>query len=366
MLHITNGESVSIPQTGLPGQVVCWDDILHDGPVPGGLSLQELSWIRERFLAEFFAVPLSEVSFARRDEAITRFHDHEEVILWFEHDLYDQLQLIQILDWFLRQDLEGTLISLISVDLYLGPMGPEQLLPLFKTPHTVTAAEFEAARAAWDAFCSPKPTELVALLEPGSSGLPFLRRALLRHLQQFPALHNGLSRAERQILELAGSGVHRPSELFRAAQRLGKNIWMGGSTFRQYLQGLAKARQPLLSSEASGFGITPLGQLVLARILSLGGSRSYVHHGVKKGDDTSLIDCLPDPCGDNRRICAEIEQDRSLEAMWAGDDHAHSTTKWIGSNPSLVLLFDVPASGLDSSLNPLAARGSDTPAVEDD
>jgi hypothetical protein len=82
MLHITNGESVSIPQTGLSGQVVCWDDILHDGPVPGGLSLQELSRIRERFLAEFFDVPLSEVSFARRDEEITRFQDHEEVILW--------------------------------------------------------------------------------------------------------------------------------------------------------------------------------------------------------------------------------------------------------------------------------------------
>lgn len=40
---------------------------------------------------------------------------------------------------------------------------------------------------------------------------------------------------------------------------------MGGSTFRQYLQGPAKARQPLLrSSEASGFEITPLGQLVVA------------------------------------------------------------------------------------------------------
>jgi hypothetical protein len=160
MLHITNGESVSIPQTGLPGQLVCWNDILHDGPV-GGLSLQELSRIRERFL-EFIAVPLSEVSFARSDEAITGFHDHEEVILWFEHDLYDQLQLIQILDWFSRQDLGGTRISLISVDLYLGPMRHEQLFPLFKTRHTVTGDEFEAARAAWGAFCS-EPTGLVAL-----------------------------------------------------------------------------------------------------------------------------------------------------------------------------------------------------------
>ena len=217
MLHITNGESVSIPQTGLPGQVVYWNDALHDGPVPPGLSLQELSRIRERFIAEFFAVPLVEVSFARRDEAITNFRDHEEVILWFEHDLYDQLQLIQILDWFSRQHLATTRIALISVDAYLGPMTPEQLVPLFKTRHTVTAAEFETAQAAWTAFCSPEPNGLVQLLGSDTSALPFLNRALLRHLQQFPALRNGLSRAERQILELAESGVHKPRDLYHSA-----------------------------------------------------------------------------------------------------------------------------------------------------
>ena len=130
MLHITNGESVSLPQTGLPGQVIYWNDILHDGPVPRGLPLEELSRIRARFIAEFFGMPLSEVSFAQRDQAIARFRDHEEVVLWFEHDLYDQLQLIQILEWFSHQDLGPTRLSLISVNNYLGPMRPEQLSPL--------------------------------------------------------------------------------------------------------------------------------------------------------------------------------------------------------------------------------------------
>jgi hypothetical protein len=36
--------------------------------------------------------------------------------------------------------------------------------------------------------------------------------------------------------------VHKPSDLFPAAQRLEESIWMGDTTFRQYLQGLAKAR----------------------------------------------------------------------------------------------------------------------------
>ncbi|MEX2264283.1 MAG: hypothetical protein WD696_20180 [Bryobacteraceae bacterium] len=263
MLHVTNGEAVSIPQTGLPGQVVYWSDILHDGPVPRGLPLQELSRVRERFIADFFAVPLSEVSFAQRDEAIMHFRDHEEVILWFEHDLYDQLQLIQVLDWLSHQDVGATRITVISVDSYLGPMRPEQLVPLFGTRHTVTAVEFRTAQAAWTAFCSPEPSELLEQLGSDTSALPFLRRALLRHLQQFPALRNGLSRAERQILEVAESGLHEFHELFPAAQKLEESIWMGDATFLQCLQGLVTARQPLVRSQNSGFESTSFGRLVL-------------------------------------------------------------------------------------------------------
>jgi hypothetical protein len=262
MLHITNGESVSLPQTGLPGQIIYWTDILHDGPVPRGLLLPELSRVRERFIAEFFGMPLSEVSFEKRDEAMARFRDHEEVVLWFEHDLYDQLQLIQILDWFSHHDPGPTRISLISVDSYLGHMRPDQLRPLFETRHAVTAAEFKTARAAWDAFCSPEPTGLAALVESDTSPLPFLRDALLRHLQQFPALGNGLSRAERQILQLTGSGLSQFRELFPAAQKMEEQIWMGDSTFHQYLLRLTDVKYPLLGSVNSGFETTAFGRQV--------------------------------------------------------------------------------------------------------
>jgi hypothetical protein len=185
------------------------------------------------------------------------------VVLWFEHDLFDQLQLIQILDWFSYQDLAPTRVSLISVDSYLGPMHPEQLVPLFETRHLVTAAEFKTAQSAWAAFCSPEPAGLVDLLGSDTASLPYLRRALLRHLQQFPALRNGLSRAERQILELAESGLHEFRELFPAAQKREESIWMGDSTFLQYLKGLTTSRQPLVRSQDNRFESTPFGRLVL-------------------------------------------------------------------------------------------------------
>jgi hypothetical protein len=102
------------------------------------------------------------------------------------------------------------------------------------------------------------------LLGSDTSALPFLSRALLRHLQQFPALRSGLSRTEQHILELAESGLHEFRELFPAAQKLEESIWMGDSTFLRYLQGLVTARQPLLLSQNGRFKITHFGRLVLA------------------------------------------------------------------------------------------------------
>jgi hypothetical protein len=53
MLHITNGDSAAevIRRAGVQGDVLPWRDVLHEGPVPQGLSLEELLGVRARFIA---------------------------------------------------------------------------------------------------------------------------------------------------------------------------------------------------------------------------------------------------------------------------------------------------------------------------
>src|ERR1041385_6074730 len=106
-------------------------------------------------------------------------------------------------------------------------MEPHQLAALFPQRHEVTAAELATAHRAWVAFCAPEPTGLRALLDSDTSALPFLRDALLRHLQQFPSTRNGLARTENQILHLACGGMRSFSDLFPASQKLEEHIWMG-------------------------------------------------------------------------------------------------------------------------------------------
>src|SRR6185369_11209179 len=108
MLHITNGDTAvqTLESGGVAGDILPWRDVLHDGPVPADLSLDELSRVRARFIADCGWGEFEDVvaDFESRDRTLTSFGDHGEVTLWFEHDLYDQLQLIQLLDYFANQD----------------------------------------------------------------------------------------------------------------------------------------------------------------------------------------------------------------------------------------------------------------------
>lgn len=264
MLHITNGDSVggTLRQTDLPGDILTWKDILHEGPTPAGLSLEQMSKIRAQFLADSVSAAYDDVlvTFMHRDTLLAQFAAHKEVVLWFEHDLYDQLQLIQLLDWFSHQHLGTTVISLICINSFpgianfvgLGQLNPIQLRSLYETRRPLTGIEFQLGSKAWKAYCSPDPKELEVFLQQNTTALPFLKAALLRHLEQFPALQNGLSRTERQILEVVAAGAHKPLEIFRAAQEKEESPFMGDTPFWFHLFSLCAGEKPLLTRPDGG------------------------------------------------------------------------------------------------------------------
>lgn len=54
ILNITNGDNAIkvMKEAGIPGRFFPWRDVLHDGPVPADLSLEQLSEVRARFIIE--------------------------------------------------------------------------------------------------------------------------------------------------------------------------------------------------------------------------------------------------------------------------------------------------------------------------
>ncbi|MGH8739346.1 MAG: hypothetical protein ACREUN_00470 [Burkholderiales bacterium] len=237
MLHITNGDcAVEVLERAVQGEFLPWRDALHEGPVHAGIPLQDLSRRRAAFIAGAGWAPLVRVqeSFIQRDATLVDAMRHEEVVLWFEHDLYDQLQLIQVLDWFRVHPHPK--LSLVCEAEYLGTMTPGRAADLFRERSAVTDAQLRAGSAAWGVFASAHPTRITQAF---NRHLPFLGPALRRLLEEYPWAGDGLSRLERQAMEALQGGPLPFEELFpRAHQRREEPVFLADAVFAWHLERL--------------------------------------------------------------------------------------------------------------------------------
>ena len=252
ILNITNGDSaVDIMRAaGVPGEYLPWRDVLHEGPVPAGLSLQALSAVRSQYIAGLKWGEYARVreGFSERDRCLESFTEFDKIVLWFEHDLYDQLQLVQILDWFFLNSNEVTYLSLICTEKYLGRLNPEQMAGMVRYEKPVVLNQLQLANRAWCAFRSDTPMAWWALLGEDTSALPFLHGAVLRQLQEYPDFYSGLSRTAFNALSALEDKEMTTAKLFGVCQMKEQRIFMGDLSFWGVLQSMMTSTPALLEA----------------------------------------------------------------------------------------------------------------------
>src|SRR5262245_11399997 len=102
MLHIANGHSLTalIERAGLHGEMEVWADPLHEGPVPD-VAPAALRAIRAAYLTDAGGGSSDREMLAALESTQRVVEDcgtQDEIVLWYEHDLFDQLNLIHLLD----------------------------------------------------------------------------------------------------------------------------------------------------------------------------------------------------------------------------------------------------------------------------
>lgn len=227
MLHVLNGESTAqtLAQSRLAGEHLVWKEALIWGPTPAKVDSSDWCRLRAEFLAgsnEMDAQRCFE-DFMKQEAALGTLAKHDEVVLWFEFDLFCQLNLIYVLGKLRGQDLAATKLSLICIGEFpgvddfrgLGQLTAEQLVSLFPARQSVTAVQMELAQRAWNACCSLNPQEIELLLAQDTTPLPFLRSALRLHLRRFSI---GQERPWTHGANGAGMHCERRQPFFRAVQ----------------------------------------------------------------------------------------------------------------------------------------------------
>jgi hypothetical protein len=205
--------------------VLSWDDVLHEGPL--AFDAAESRAVRARFLSACGWGDETTIrgDLERRDRAL---EEAPRVVLWFEHDLFDQLQLLQILS----QVRSPQHLELVQSSDYLGSLDAAALERLWETRRPVTREQLELARDAWRAACSDK---IEPFLQRDASALPYVHSALRRLVEE----RRPLSRTKRQLLVALAQGPRLPPELFAASQAAEDAIFLGDAWCLLHLYELA-------------------------------------------------------------------------------------------------------------------------------
>jgi len=266
LLHLRCGHDIlaALDEAQVPGTKAAWADPLCEGPVPGSLDRPTLRRQRAAWLAGHLTLEEGEVAkqLATADALVETADAYAEVVLWFEHDLYDQIILLWLMHRLGPRVRAGRPVTLICIDRHpdiarftgLGELSPPALAGLFRNRRPVTPDQVDLADAAWAAYTAPSPLallDLITRLDAGDSAapLPFLAAALRRHAQEFPWKAEGLSLTEWLALDCIDIfGGLTGAEAFWAVHGREAAPWQGDLQFFAVLRRLAAWQpEPLLA-----------------------------------------------------------------------------------------------------------------------
>jgi Domain of unknown function (DUF1835) len=264
-LHVTNGDSTvqELHRTGLAERILVWRDSLHEGPVPGTDSA-DLRRVRATFLSTPDPHVDEDAAAAEHADALQLLTKRDQTleanrtgqyVLWFEADLYDQLQLAEIIARLAELNVPAERITLICIGEYpgiahfggLGELHADQLRMLPAAAATPLSSEaLGLATQAWAALRSRVPDRLGAIAASLSTELRFLPEAFDRLSREYPSTRDGLSLTERRVLAAVAEGASTAEEAFLASSRRESRPFLGDLWCFRRIAALANARSPLL------------------------------------------------------------------------------------------------------------------------
>lgn len=271
MIHIHNGDVVAeaARRALLPGRHVAYRETFITGPVRPGLRQPE--WIEER--ARFIAAYYGEHLLRTRNEILDQeqmldaVRDEEEIVLWFEHDLFCLANFL----YLLVRLAKARRLTAVWCPRALGTMSEEDLVTTYLSRAAVPPLMQRIAVEAWKGFTAHDATALNRFVKQDWPDFPFLRDGMTLHAMRFPSTRNGLGEVEQRAMSGIDAGASDFSSLFARFDANPPRYGFGDGEFLRHLRRLASCAVPMITITESGetappkalFAITPAGRKVL-------------------------------------------------------------------------------------------------------
>ena len=229
-LHITNGNKTTdyLKSLGYTGDFITWREMFCEGKTSIDVGSETFWKTRFEFLKSSYKVTKKIfIDFTLKEyRNLCQNKNKEEIILWFDHDLHSQINMIAIISW-LKRYRKGEKISLVSSSnldvskkfVAIHQLSNDQITKQYLQRSELSLDDIEYADYIWQLYCSNCPLRLETIYKYNPMS-PFihLSKAIEIHLKRFPSIENGLNSTENYIIRTAAE------TMFNSKNELVKNL----------------------------------------------------------------------------------------------------------------------------------------------
>ncbi len=240
-VHVLNGDALAENFT-LEGKVIICRECLIEGPLDA-TSTQEFFLQRSAYLSETFALDVDyKTSVESEFNKLLSVGPDDEINLWFEHDLFCQVNLWFILDWIVSHKLPNQIFRInpltSSDDQWSGfsTITDHSVGDAFSQRIEFTPHDLQVAKSLWEFYRSGDKENLRKIGKTKSDAFPYLTEVCEAHLQRFPQV--GLGRPQLKLIQLQRSGLTNFKTLFQEFQKTESIYGFGDSQVKNMLMTL--------------------------------------------------------------------------------------------------------------------------------
>lgn len=205
--HVLNGDSLafSFPGAKIEGEIIVAREGFIDGDLSGN-NLNDFRQSRTRYMG------LTEVEYynkvVKEFEKLMGVPDNSEFNLWFEYDLFCQVNM-----WFVLSLLNGLPVNKNVFAVYtsyldrgnkhfwngFGPANTSDLRVCFTNRIPLTELDLQFGHNLWEAYKIGNLEALIRLSKNQSPAFPYLQEVVKAHVDRFPK--DGTKGRPEKILE---------------------------------------------------------------------------------------------------------------------------------------------------------------------
>lgn len=215
-LHITNGDSTAeiLKRTSIKGNIVVWREMLCEGPICKEVGSDEFWMERYNYFEKELEVSKLEY-YDKTIKEIQKLEDvsgYSEVVLWFEFDLFCQVNLMALCTYLLKSFRKNTTYNLVCTGRIKGEeklksladFSVDEFANLYDNKTSLSKTNLEFAQNCWNVYVNDDIEEVKSFNFNKQSKFRYLQKAINQHLLRYPN-ESGLNQIQYKVLEIINS-----------------------------------------------------------------------------------------------------------------------------------------------------------------